>query len=605
MKIEFFFITQTVVLLLVTSVTTAQVNISVDQNTCYQVIDGFGATTSPLVYGTNDYITAYRDSATKLLYRDVKLNMGNISCGTFEAPTGSGGPSANDNSDPFIEDQNGFDWQYVENQKTKIIDYGSPYGFNDWYLEPKISTRWDWTGEWLRDLKAIDYNLYIDECAEHVVAALKFFRDSLGIVQPYVMPFNEALSGNGELDNGTYQEVKDILIAVGQRMELEGFGSTKLQIGNEERPDFSYNLLSFLLADTALSKYVGAIGYHPYPYGSQYASINNILDNPGQGQPVQAEIDIRQDLYNLAQQYGVKLWMTEVSNGWIGGVEGNLPIDSVFSMLHVRGRAIHIHDEFKYATANAYFGMNALWDYDSHVDHFGTGSNFYQEDGTFVLIDQRDGGINLTGMAHAVGHYSRWITPRGTWRTESASDDSLIMVTSMIDTITNKTVLVVINNKSSSETINVRLQQAINDSISGEVSYSAVRWQTITPFAASGTYTFSHTLPGESVATYVISTGNTTAVQNISGNSTNTNAVIYPNPTNSYFSFNISGLKQSEKLNLSIVDIKGSVVFRVEYTAPSDRITRVINISNLSSGIYFVIFNTETTMQTHKLVILK
>jgi len=595
---------QALVFFLTASIATAQVNISVDRNIRYQVIDGFGATTSPLVYGTNDFIAAYRDSATKLLYRDVKLNMGNISCGTFESPTGSTGPSVNDNDDPFRENPGGFNWQYVQNQKTKIIDRGSPYGFNDWFPEPKITTRWDWPGKWLRELKAQDYDTYVNECAEHVVAALKYFRDSLGIVQSYVMPFNEALSGNRELAGGTFHEVRDILIAIGRRMEQEGFRNTKFLVGNEETTTASYNLLSFLLADTSLIKYVGAIGYHSYPYGSQYASINNILDNPGRGRPVQAEIEIRRRLYNLARQYGVKLWMTEVSNGWIGGAGGNLPIDSIFSMLQVRARAIHIHDEFKYAGANAYFGMNALWDYSSHVNHFGTGSGFYKEDGTFVLIDQRDGGINLTGMARAVGHYSRWITPGGTRRIGASSDDSLVMVTSMIDTVANRTVLVVINNKRSEQTVIVDLKnQVISNRITGEVSYGMARWQPIAPFTASTSSTFSYVLPGESVATFVIPTGTISGVQNISAKSAFT--VIYPNPAGRYFSFDLSGKRQREKLDVRIVDIKGSVVLHAEYTAPSDRITRVLDIGELPNGIYNVIFSTESAVQTHKLVIRK
>ena len=561
----------------------AQINISVNQNIQYQVIDGFGATTLPLVYGTNDYIAPYRDSATAVLYRDVKLNMGNVSCGAFESPTGSGGPSANDNNDPYIANPSGYDWQYVINQKTKMIDKGSPYGFTDWYPEPKISTKWDWQGKWLRDLKAVNYNAYILECAEHIVEALKYFRDTLGITQSYVMPFNEALSGNTELDNGSYQEVKDILIAVVQRMDMEGFSNTKLLIGNEESTNLSYNLLSFLLADTAVSKYVGAIGYHSYPYGSQYASINNILDNPGQGQPVQTEINKRQNLKNLASQYNVKLWMTEVSNGYIGGASGNLPIDSVFSMLQVRGRAIHIHDEFLYAGANAYFGMNALWDYNSHVDHFGTGSNFYQEDGTFILIDQRDSTVKMTGIARAVGHYSRWITPGKTWLVESVSSDSLVMVTSMLDTIANKTIMVVINNKNSNETINVNMQRPITDNISGELSYASVRWQPITPFAATGTTAFSYSLPGESVATFIISNGVPTAIADISNNTLD--IAMYPNPANNQLVITFPKTI-SNKIKFEIFNTFGQLVFDRKIYDNTGSTT--LDISKLREGIYFV-----------------
>jgi O-glycosyl hydrolase len=581
MKTKFFYAAILIFLLAAIETLNAQVNISVNQNIRYQVIDGFGATTLPLVHGTKDYIAPYRDSAIAMLYRDVKLNMGNLSCGTFEAPTGSGGPSANDNDNPYIANPKGFDWQYVINQKKKIIDKGSPYGFNDWYPEPKITTRWDWSGKWLRDLKSIDYNTYIAECAEHIVEALKYFRDSLGIVRPYVMPFNEALSGNKELYNGTYREIKDILIAIGQRMNMEGFTNTKLLIGNEETTAENYNLLSFLLADTAVSKYVGAIGYHTYPYGSAYASINNILDNSGQGQPVQSEINIRQNLNNLAKQYGVKLWMTEVSNGWIGGQSGNLSIDSIFSMLHVRGRAIHIHDEFLYARANAYFGMNALWDYNSHVEHFGTGSNFYMEDGTFVLVDQRDSSIKLTGMARAVGHYSRWITPGKTRCTEAVSSDSLVMVTSMIDTATNNTILVVINNKNSNEIINVNMQLPIIGTISGELSYGSFRWQSITPFAATGNNTFSYTLPGQSVATFVISNRVPSTTSNIS----NPDIVVYPNPVNNQLTITFP-IINSDNLKLEIFNTLSQIIATQKIDGNLGATT--IDISQFREGIYFI-----------------
>jgi hypothetical protein len=59
---------------------------------------------------------------------------------------------------------------------------------------------------------------------------------------------------------------------------------------------------------------------------------------------------VRNDIRDLAKQYGLQVWMTEVSNGRAG------PLDSL------RGRAIHIHDEMRYANASSYWAMFQAWD---------------------------------------------------------------------------------------------------------------------------------------------------------------------------------------------------------------------------------------------------
>ena len=59
---------------------------------------------------------------------------------------------------------------------------------------------------------------------------------------------------------------------------------------------------------------------------------------------------------------------------------------------HLRGRAIHIHDEMVYADASAFYGMNAMWDKKTHAEHFagrgGEEPNAYlTEEDTIVLAD--------------------------------------------------------------------------------------------------------------------------------------------------------------------------------------------------------------------------
>jgi hypothetical protein len=97
-----------------------------------------------------------------------------------------------------------------------------------------------------------------------------------------------------------------------------------------------------ILDDPEARRYVGAIGYHAYPYGSEYCSIRRILADSGRGRPPAARVRARNDLRDLARHYGLQTWMTEISHGEAGAFDS------------LRGRAIHIHDEMIYANASSY-----------------------------------------------------------------------------------------------------------------------------------------------------------------------------------------------------------------------------------------------------------
>src|SRR6185369_10614403 len=77
-------------------------NIRVDAGTRHQTMEGFGATTIPLVYDTKDNVpAALRSQAIAAAYRDVHLNMGNLGAEPFESPPGNLYAPANDDADPF------------------------------------------------------------------------------------------------------------------------------------------------------------------------------------------------------------------------------------------------------------------------------------------------------------------------------------------------------------------------------------------------------------------------------------------------------------------------------------------------------------------------
>jgi len=328
--------------------------------------------------------------------------------------------------------------------------------------------------------------------AEQVVATHALWRDRYGLVPSYFLLFNEPTSGNAELIGGSTSEMVDIVKRAGQRLRAARF-QTKFIVPNEETEELSLERARGILADPEARRYVGAIGYHTYPYGSAYASIRRIVDTSGAGRPDPGRIAVRRELRDLAARYGVPLWMTEVSNG---GVDAR-------SFDGVRGRAIHIHDEFVYANASAYFGMNNMWDTTTHDEHFRgrpQEGNIYSEEGTIALIDNQRGSVIITGMGYAIGHYARWVRP-GSRRVEAASSDRLVQVTAFRDNSRKRLVWVVINNSPAKRIVHFRTNGVRPvGSLVGEQSTEAARWRKLkgTLPARPG---FTVTVPPASVTT--------------------------------------------------------------------------------------------------------
>lgn len=374
--------------------------IRVNTTVHHQTMGGFGATTLSLAYGGFDYagydnvdnLPALRAKAIEAVYGQVKLSMGNLEAATLEQ-------RGNDDDDPFHINPSGFDWRESRFLKENVVDLGRPYGFDSFSLAPKIDFR---RVGWLKAMRSTDYNRYLDECTEHVLAEATYWRDTLKTESRTMFLFNEPLSGNGELQGGSVHEVVDITKRAGARLQAAGF-ATKFVIGNEETEAKSLEVATAVLSDPQARRYVAAIGYHPYPYGSSYASIPKILQMSGQGRPDASRVEVRRKLKELAQRYQVQLWMSEVSHG-------EVPLESMDAL---RGRAIHIHDELEYADVNAYFGMNALWDSKTHHEHTKGSRPFESETDTIALIDNEAGKVIITGMGYAIGHYARWI-PRST-----------------------------------------------------------------------------------------------------------------------------------------------------------------------------------------------
>jgi O-glycosyl hydrolase len=376
--------------------------------------------------------------------------------------------------------------------KKLLLDLSEPYGFQDYFMG-KINTRWQVT--WLHELMRKDYARFLDEIAESIAAIMVYWRDTYGIVPRYCMPFNEPLSGNRELASGSPRDIANILKCAGARLRKEGFDQVLFVMPNEETEENALATAAEVLADPQARQYVGAIGFHPYPYGSHYASVKRILADSGCGRPDPGRVEVRHRLRLLGEKYGLPVWMTEVSH----------PEVHPFSFDHLRGRAIHIHDELVYANASAYFAMNNIWDLATHRDHFQN-DDIQSEADTVVLVNNESGEVSITGIGYAIGHFARWIKP-GAVRIDAASSERLLLVTAFWDVQKQQVVTQLINNTVQDMSVQIELSGLeFTGDLSGEQStgdrpYPSSYWQPLNPWLPESPSSFLVKVPGSSVTT--------------------------------------------------------------------------------------------------------
>ena len=81
------------------------------------------------------------------------------------------------------------------------------------------------------------------------------------------------------------------------------------------------------------------------------------------------------------------------------------------------------------------------------------------------------------------------------------------------------------------------------------------------------------------------------------------NIVLLPNPSNGQFSIIMAGKEQISKLEVSVVDAAGRVVFRTTKTKPGSIFSFDINISHLAAGKYFVaLYNNQMLISTKEML---
>jgi O-glycosyl hydrolase len=476
-----------------------EVTVTIDATRIEQTIEGFGASLISTYQGSQD--TLSRDEkrlAAEPLLKALRINLGNADYYVLEE-------RGNDNDDPFTIDWSGFQTFPGGLLRAKYAGRVKPAQVHGFY-PAKINVK---RCAWLKELRTTNYERYLDEIAEAVLAWVQAWQRDWGSPPRLAMPFNEPTSGNKELDRpagaDADREMADILKRAGKRLRDSGYGEVQFVFPNQETIDATRSTVEHVLADPEARQYVGRIGYHEYPYGSPMSAVKKVLaraDKDGAYGVVESRIALKE----VARSYGIPLWMTEVSHAGVGYLANGVERD-IRDFRLLRGRANHIHEEFVIAGASAFFGMNDVWSRRAHELHYkgrggGDGEGAFNASDDLVLVDQKYGLVSISSMGYAIGHYSRWITPGKTVRLESASTEPRLRATAFRDRSLNRYVLVLINNTGRPQGLEIRLKGGtFNGWMDGEQSTESAYWQELRPSRPQGADSIHIALPPFSVTT--------------------------------------------------------------------------------------------------------
>ncbi len=472
-------------------------NITVNAAAQFQRLAGFGqAEDFPLVYPgvPGNMSDALRAEAIEKAYHQVGINMGTV--GSLLESPGGYDQRQNDDDDPFNINWKGFNADTLTLMKRYIIDLAKPFGFTGYFLGaegPNVR----WQSPWLAAIRAHNYNRFLDEAAEQVLANVAYWKKAYGEELEYYQLGNEQKSGNhassdpdNEWAHGSVevtQQVVDLVKRAGSRLRAAGFSKTRFVVGTEETESHSLDVASAILGDRKAAQYVGAIGYHTYPYHQGYSSVEFILSTSGAGKPDPERVHLRNQIRDLANAHHVEAWITENSNG-----------GDTFRYDTFRARAIQIHDEFLYAGASAYFAEAAIWDEVAQQKHF-PGVPMREIEGDAVYVRNSVGKVDIAGIGYAIGHYARWAKP-GSVRVEARSSDSLVQITAFRDDAAGRLALVMINNNPTPKMATVTFKGvALSATWEGEESTPEAYWMALPALTPDSSSELHVTLPPTSV----------------------------------------------------------------------------------------------------------
>jgi PKD repeat protein len=135
--------------------------------------------------------------------------------------------------------------------------------------------------------------------------------------------------------------------------------------------------------------------------------------------------------------------------------------------------------------------------------------------------------------------------------------------------------------------------------VNGPYSANLTIWYTVLPHRRVGMMHYS-----ESSYTLVINVNTVTGIATVSGDKGQFN--LYPNPSNGQFRIALSNMPvQSRNVQVEISNILGETVYKTNYAASNNQLTKDISMQNTPAGLYFVRILTGDKVYTAKMVIGK
>ncbi len=436
--------------------TAGRVSITVDGATRFQTFNGFGATLTAFEkdgeYKRHDQSQPERVTATqadrlgiaRMIYEQLGISRTRIVLEGFEP--------ANDNDDPFTLNPAGFDWRLAD-AEINFVTLARPLGLQTWWASFGGSGPRE---AWRRKPNS-DCTLnpaMIDEEVESLLAAALHYRQR-GLELKYMAVRNEPdLCGHDpKIDSA---DMVTIIKRLGKRLRENGL-QTRIVVSDGWLPANALRYMQAALADPEARQYVGALAYHSY---DGFDNPSALLDSSARSEPPPAAVEVRSRIRELAAQYSLPVWMTEVC--YCGRRDF-----SDFDL--VRARLNHVQDELTITNVAAFDAMNLFF-----LNRPGVRDElvniYFRPDG---VLDRYE--ISIYG--YLLSHYSRFISP-GSVRVKADSSDARVRVTAF-ERPDGSPVIVVINNNPTPIQANIALAglRQVPRTLAAVSSQASALWQ--------------------------------------------------------------------------------------------------------------------------------
>jgi O-glycosyl hydrolase len=410
--------------------------VTIDPASRFQTMQGFGTTErlfdDPHVTETFDPVTKRAavippaaDQARILdaLYVDLGLTRVRFHPDLIEP--------VNDNADPNVADLSKFDfsWQksdgHIAHIRNLLARGVTTYFASPITLEP-----------WMNSSNPAEY-------AEWVIVMLRHWR-AQGLEMPYYSIVNEPGFSRSGIWPGTW--MRDVVKILGPRLAAEGF-KTKLVVPDDVDPMQALGRLQVILADPDARRYIGAVAYHLYSRGG--------------------EAQVKQ----LAEQYGLPIWMTEFSTG-----------DDWFQWAVIMQQMIADYGASAVDYMWGYFGD---WDKSQLI-------RIRVDNGAYA-------GFDFTRQHYVMGQYSKYVRP-GAVRVGATSGEADVKVAAFVDG--TREIVVATNTGSQQHTVQFELASVCVTHVDPIRTSGTENLQAL-PTLTLDQPRFSTTLPPRSVTTFV------------------------------------------------------------------------------------------------------